>query len=400
MKNTTFIRRVRAKHFKSIATCDVELSALTYLVGPNGSGKSNFLEVLHFVKDALEGSLENALQTRGGLGEVRRRSGGHPTHIAIRLDFVLPDDRLGYFAFNLGARPAGGFEVQREECQIGRPGEGPSYVLVQGKVESSSEPVFPVSTIDRLALVNAAGLPAFRPVFDALTGMRFYNLNPRVIRELQKPQDGAELKSLGDNLASAVSFLERYAPNDMQAVSRYLNAVVPSVHGVERVSVGHMETLSFRQEMAGSKHPWKFPAHSMSDGTLRALGILVALFQGGQERRPTLVAIEEPEVALHPAAAGVVREALSAASERCQVLVTSHSPDLLDDMDIDADSIMAVTGEGGVTRIAPLDAGSRQVMREHLYTAGELLKLNQLAPDSERLREQERHQLHLFGSEQ
>lgn len=132
MKNTVFIRRVRAKNYRSIAACDVELGSVSYLVGANGSGKGNFLDVLHFVKDALQGSLENALQVRGGLSEVRRRSGGHPTHFGIRLDFRLPDGRDGYYAFNVGARPASGFEVQREECAIGAPDVGPSFLMSGG----------------------------------------------------------------------------------------------------------------------------------------------------------------------------------------------------------------------------------------------------------------------------
>ncbi len=397
---TPFIRRVRAKNFKSIAACDVSLAPLTYLVGPNGSGKSNFLDVLHFVKDALEGSLENALHLRGGLGEVRRRSGGHPTHFGVRLDFCLADGRTGHYAFNIGALPAGGFEVQREECAVGAAGTGPYYLVERGKPEKTSEDVFPVSTPDRLALVNAAGLPAFRPVFDALTSMGFYNLNPRVIRDLQKPQDGASLKPVGENIASVLSFLERHAPSEKVLVEEYLNLVIPSVHGVKRVGVGHMETLEFRQDTAGATHPWRFPANSMSDGTLRALGILVALFQGGANHKPTLVGIEEPEVALHPAAAAVVRDALARASSRCQVLVTSHSPELLDDTDIPIDSLLAVAGEGGVTQIAPIDEASRGVIRDRLYTPGELLRLNQLAPDPSRLTDPEGRQLKLFGNDE
>lgn len=400
MNKNLLIHRVRAKNFKSIAACDVRLGNLTYLVGPNGSGKSNFMDVLHFVKDALQGSLENALHLRGGLSEVRRRSGGHPTHFGIRLDMKLPDGREAYYAFNVGARQAGGFEVQREECAIGAPGAGPSYRVVLGQAERTSEEVFPVSTPDRLALVNAAGLPAFRPVFDALLGMGFYNLNPRVIRDLQKPQDGSILKPLGENIASVVSFMERYALADKKLVEEYLNAVVPSVHGVERIGVGHMETLEFRQDTAGSKHPWRFAANSMSDGTLRALGILVALFQGGATHRPGLVGIEEPEVALHPAAASLVREALSRAADRSQVLVTSHSPELLDDADLSEDSLLSVTGDGGTTQIAPIDQASRKVMRERLYTAGELLRLNQLAPDPTVLSDPEGRQLKLFGDDQ
>ncbi len=81
----------------------------------------------------------------------------------------------------------------------------------------------------------------------------------------------------------------------------------------------------------------------MSDGTLRAVGILVALFQyhGGASEVP-LVGIEEPDAALHPGAAGVLLDALREASVRTQVVVTSHSPDLLDDPSIDAESILAV----------------------------------------------------------
>lgn len=399
MQQSVFIRRVRATNYKSIAACDVQLGPLTYLVGPNGSGKSNFLDVLHFVKDALGGSLENALDLRGGLNEVRRRSGGHPTHFGVRLDFCLPDGREGYYAFKVGARQAGGFEVQREECVVGKLGAGPSYVVAQGRPEKTSEDVFPVSTPDRLALVNAAGLPTFRPVFDALVGMGFYNLNPRVIRDLQKPQDGVSLRPVGENIASVVSFLERYAPDDKALVEEYLTLVVPSVHGVRRVGVGHMETLEFRQDTAGSQHPWRFPANSMSDGTLRALGILMALFQGGERDRPSLVGIEEPEVALHPAAAAVLRDALARASDRCQVLVTSHSPELLDDPEISVDSLLAVSMEGGVTQIAQIDEPSRNVIRDRLYTPGELLKLNQLAPDREQLSDPHGRQLKLFGAE-
>lgn len=399
MTSTTFIHRVRAKNYKSIAACDVRLGALTYLVGPNGTGKSNFLDILHFVKDALEASLENALHLRGGLSEVRRRSGGHPTHFGVRLDFCLPDMRFGYYAFNVGARPAGGFEVQKEELRIGALGDGPSYLVERGVAKSHSEGVFPVSTPDRLALVNAAGLPAFRPVYDAFVSMGFYNLNPRIIRDLQKPQDGASLKPIGENIASVLAYMERYAPDAKRQVEEYLGLVVPTVHGVQRVGVGHMETLEFRQDTAGAKHPWRFNANSMSDGTLRALGILVALFQGGEDVKPALVGIEEPEVALHPAAAAVVRDALARAAQRSQVIVTSHSPELLNDSSVDVDSLLAVSAEDGATLIAPVDEASRDTVRKGLFTPGELLALNQLAPDPKQRVDPESRQMKLFGAD-
>ena len=89
MNRSGFITRVVLRNFKSIGYCDVRLGPLTYLVGVNGSGKSNFLDALHLVRDALNGSFDNALNERGGLSEVRRRSSGHPTHFGIRLEFAM-----------------------------------------------------------------------------------------------------------------------------------------------------------------------------------------------------------------------------------------------------------------------------------------------------------------------
>jgi hypothetical protein len=121
----------------------------------------------------------------------------------------------------------------------------------------------------------------------------------------------------------------------------------------------------------------------MSDGTLRALGVLVALFQppASDGRAVRLVGIEEPETALHPGAASALRSALFEASGHTQVIVTSHSPDLLDDKQISADAIISVTSRDGETILGPVDEASRSVIRDHLFTVGELLRLNQIATD-------------------
>jgi predicted ATPase len=202
---------------------------------------------------------------------------------------------------------------------------------------------------------------------------------------------------VGENIASVIGHLEKNAPEKIKTIESYLQTVVPMVHGFERKAIGPMETLAFRQDMAGSTHPWWFFAQSMSDGTLRALGVLTALFQSNRDFSPTMVGIEEPETALHPAASAALREALVKASAQAQIIITSHSPDLLDDSDIDPDSLLAVHSEGGETRIASLDSASREAMRTHLFSAGELLRLNQLVPDPEALAAQAKSQRDLFG---
>lgn len=399
METPAFLDRVVLRNYKSIASCDVRLGRLTYLVGANGSGKSNFLDALHLVRDALVSSLDNALNERGGLPEVRRRSSGHPTHFGVRLDFNLRDGRKAHYAFNVGALSGGSYEVRTEECFVVGPGRGPYFRLERGVLAQTSETTFPSITADRLGLVAASGLSAFRPVYDALTAMGFYNLNPKVIRELQKPQDGRLLKPAGENIASVIGHLQRFAPASLSLIEEYLQLVVPMVRGVRRKAVGPMESLTFRQEVAGASDPWHFLAQNMSDGTLRALGVLTALFQRSDDYAPTVVGIEEPETALHPAASAALREALMRAAEDTQVIVTSHSPDLLDDASIDPDTILAVTATGGDTCIAPVDEASRTVLRQQLFSVGELLRLNQLEPDMSVLEAQRERQPSLFSTD-
>ena len=378
------LTRVALRNYKSIAACDVSPAQLAFLVGPNGSGKSNFLDALRFVADAVRFSLDHALRDRGGISEVRRRSGGHPNHFGIRVDLGLAESSVSY-AFTVGAKPRGGYEVQREQCLVSRyDGGGRHYYKVaRGRVVDSTVSPAPAAADDRLYLVNVSGVEAFRPVYDALVGMGFYNLNPEAIRELQSPDPGDLLKRDGSNIASVLGSLGARSPRLKQRIEEYLGKVVSGVSGVDDRSVGPKETLEFKQEVRGARHPWRFFASNMSDGTLRALGVLVALFQGSDDIQSTrrCVGIEEPEVALHPAATRILIDGLRDAAEQAQILVTSHSPDLLDDKEIPDDSIIAVVAKHGESRIGPLDGVGRSALRDHLYTAGELLRMNQLQPD-------------------
>lgn len=387
MLDARLLTRIVLRNYKSIAACDVRPAQLSFLVGANGAGKSNFLDALRFVADALRFSLDHALRDRGGINEVRRRSSGHPTHFGIRVDFSLAKS-YGHYAFNIGAKPRGGYEIQREECLVVGNASGNShsvafYAVENGRVVKSTLTPTPAAARDRLYLVNVSGVDHFRPLYDALSGMGFYNLNPDTIRDLQSPNPGELLTRDGSNIASVLYNVASRSPDLKKRIEEYLAKVVPGIARVNRITVGPKETLEFRQDVRGSKHPWHFFASNMSDGTLRALGVLVALFQGAgtKQNEHRLVGIEEPEVALHPAAAGVLTDSLQDASTYAQIIVTSHSPDLLDDTSIPDDAILAVVASHGETKIGLLDEAGRSALHDHLYTAGELLRMDQLRPD-------------------
>jgi predicted ATPase len=96
-----------------------------------------------------------------------------------------------------------------------------------------------------------------------------------------------------------------------------------------------------------------------------------------------LAALEEPAATLHPAAAGVLLDALLEAAALRQVLVTSHNADLLDSPQVRTANVLAVMSENGNTRIGPLDAVGAEALEQQLHTAGELLRMDQMRPDAE-----------------
>ena len=377
------ITRVRLRDYRSIARCAVDLKPLTVLVGPNGAGKSNFLDGLSFMAEALRNSVDRALRERGGIDEVRRRGGECSDGFGVRIDMRMAD-AAGWYGFEIGGTGKGRYVVRREECVVrsqDRERRGFFRAGGDGSVTWSIPNAPPNAGAERLYLLAASAYQPFRPVYDALCAMGFYNLDPDRIRELQAPGAGDQLDRSGANIASVLDRLRAYAPANAARIDEYLSAIAPSVVGAEPVSVGPRLTVEFREHSPGGAHQ-RFLANSMSDGTLHVLGVLVALFQraDGASRRPGLIGIEEPGAVLHPAAAGALADVLREASEHVQVIVTTHSADLLDRDTIAAESIVAVDAEQGQTRIGTLDETGRTSCREGLFTAGELLRMDQLTP--------------------
>ena len=411
-----FLTRVRIRNYRSIAACDVELGSLAFLVGPNGSGKSNFLDAIRFVADALDTTLDHALRDRGGIEEVRRRprgDRGRGNHFAILFDLKMPNGLSGHYSFEIGTRQ-GRVSIIGEECSVmeapepgsqagSPPGTG---TFTMGKESwfrtrnaklsgTSLKASMPAVAHDRLYLVSLSGIEPFRSIYDALTHMRFYSLSPEAIRTPQPPDPGTLLRRDGSNLASVIANLRENSPDTMERITQYLGHIVPGVQSAGRKDLGAYETIEFHQTVGGRKRPWTFPATSMSDGTLRALGILVALLQD-YAIHPSLVAIEEPELGLHPAAANLLLGVLHSAKEHTQVLVTSHSSDLLHSDELPASALLAAEAESGTTVIGAIDEGSRQTLSDRLFTPGELLRLNMLDLD-DAVREVDGRRLSFFN---
>ena len=174
--------------------------------------------------DGLQTSLDHAIKSRGGIDAVRRCSTGHPRNFAIQLEMTLKNWNTATYGFEIGSLPEGGFSVKWERLKIATPNNRPIayYDVHQGQVKDASSASMPPAAKDRLYLVNAAGLPDFREVYDGLLAMGFYNVNPDAMKELQSPDAQELLHHDGGNIASVIGRLTKDQPEITERITQYL----------------------------------------------------------------------------------------------------------------------------------------------------------------------------------
>ena len=386
----SMIRRVKIRNYKSIKNCDVELGPFTILVGRNGSGKSNFLDAIRLVTEGLrDQGLQDSFRLSPWSSVADEEGSFDTATIALYLDLDLGAEAK--YEVTLGLLEAS-YGIVEESLTVWEKGAIKNhYRCVHGRVTESSTGFMPPVSPNRLYLGRASDAPEFRPAHDALAASAFYNLVPEMMRKPEEISTRRLLARDGSNITSNYGHLESKAPGVRDQLLAYFSQVVPEFEHVRSRVYGPQSLLVFERAVAAlftrtaasaDLGPRSFYASGMSDGTLRALGILVAINQLANDGRPIrLVGIEEPETALHPAAVGILMSAFREAATHTQILVTTHSADLLDEFDPDEDHLLAVESRDGRTEIGPVNRASREAIRERLYSAGELLRMDYFEPE-------------------
>lgn len=383
------LRRMTLMGFRSLYFQEVDFDNPTFVVGRNGSGKSNFADAFAFLSEAMRSSLQAVIEQRGGFPAVSHRGSarGRPTNVTLELDLENPDSATATARYYVDLRPRRGydFNVATEFCVVNRrDGSQDSFSrrINKGSMDwsSSVEALTPAVEPNALALPLVGGDRRFQPVLRFLAGMRTYRIEPSALRAMQDPDGGVGLRSDGRNAASVLREIQRRSPDeDWTRICALLESVIPGTVGVRPKKHGNKLTLEFTQNRIGAK-PVKFEAFSMSDGTLRVLGLIAAVFQ---RPAPPLLVVEEPEASVHPGAVGSILDVLRLASRSMQVVVTTHSPDILDAKWIEDRHLRILTSESGRTRIGRPSRSVRKVLRDHLMGAGELLRSNALTAEEE-----------------
>ncbi|MHA5047166.1 AAA family ATPase [Streptomyces sp. SD15] len=394
-----FVNRLRVSGFRSIAGCDVTFGPLTVLIGRNASGKSNLLDALRFLRDCVESRPLHAVTNRGGTDVLFHHSSDTGTsetlsievHLSLRSsdsDHPSAHPVHATYGFRL-ARDAARIRqlvaVESEWLQITRPDaeadtprgfhrEGDTVTALDDGSTSG-----PVMSTD-LWLGNAAVTDeTFAGVLHALSFLTLYTPDPARIAEPQRPAPGDALLPDASNLGQILGALAATRPEVKQRIDDYLSAIVPGSLGIDERPLDAYSSVQLRMRDADTII--RFGADQLSYGTLRAAGLLAALFQpDALDGWTSLVCVDEPELGLHPAAAGVMFDALTEATQHVQVIVATQSGDLLDRDEFDPDWVRTVAVVDGATVIGPISDVARRVLDKGLDTIGGLMRGDQLAP--------------------
>ena len=373
------LKRLQLHNYRSFRSESVELDNPTFLVGQNGAGKSNFVDAISFLAEALASPLSAVFHRRSGFERVVHRGGkSRFSTIGFHLTLQHLNDHTRQATYELVLRGRRDYrlEIVRERCIVeGADGSETTFNRQASRnsdIHWRGDVPAPKLTSSTLALA-LIGDSRFEPVFEFLAKMRTYCIDPLTLRSDHEQYGNMELDEDGSNAARVLRRMERKSPEDWEEICTLLASAVPGLDSVHTRRRNGELTLEFLLNLRTGKA--RFNALDVSDGTLRALGVLVAAYQ---RPAPSLIAIEEPEASIHPGALGVILDVLRNARRASQIVVTTHGPDVLDAKWIKDRHLRLVSWDEGITRIDTMAPSVRRAMAEQLFGAGELLRSNAL----------------------
>jgi len=329
------IEYLKVENYRALHHIELKrITPLTVLLGPNGSGKSTVVDVFGFLAECFESGLRRAWEGRGRARELKTRGADGPVVIELKYR-ETPDTPLITYHLAIDEEEQRPFVAEewlqwRRGRAYGRPFRFLTYHRGQGQAASGEQPDEQDERIDRplsapdLIAVNTLGQFAEHPRVAALrnfiTGwyVSYLSIDDTRNQPEAGPQD--HLSRTGDNLSNVIQHLKEIHPDRLDAIFERLRRRVPRL---ERVLAEAMPDGRLLLQIKDTPFDRPILARFASDGTLKMLAYLLVLYDPDS---PPFIGIEEPENFLHPRLLPELAEECRAASERTQLLVTTHSP--------------------------------------------------------------------------
>jgi len=341
------IGHIKLENWKNFRSVDVDLPFRVFLIGPNASGKSNLLDAIRFLRDLASpgGGLQQAVEIRGGVSKIRCLAARRYSNVTVGAS--ITDERSGDWTYSVSFSQDPSKRPILKSEQVLRSGK---LILKRPDEADEKDPQRLSQTF--LEQINANA--AFREVAEFFQTILYQHLVPQIIR---KPEIYGAVSPKNDPYGR--DFLERLARTPIKTCKSRLNkilyalkAAVPQIARLEP-----MKDESGIPHLAGYYSNWRPYAaqqseEQFSDGTIRLIGLLWYLFEGDG---PLL--LEEPELSLH---ASIVRQIAQliykmqrVRKTRRQVILSTHSADILSDRGIDGRETLLLLPDKEGTKVIP-----------------------------------------------
>ncbi len=319
---------LKAVRYRSLRDETISLTDLNLFIGTNASGKSTILDALRFLHEGVqERDFRSPVFSRGAIVHLAWK--GEETR-QIELMICLQGDGKTYEWTIRFVKDGYEFFVQEDVSEF-RAGAPPSHLLSADKGRgwwwsgAKGDRVSLAQSPTTCALAAAAADASFpaRGVAEFVSRWGFFDPNPYLLRRDWTGLDSSRFDPYGRNLAERLYFLSKSSPEIFAQIVSATQSVLGLPSRIEpRESEDRFNFVQFEPGLQFSVHQM-----GVSSGTLRMLALMTALFS---ESASNLIGIEEPENNVHPTALTSFAAYLLKVRNRVQILVTTHSPLLLD----------------------------------------------------------------------
>ncbi len=316
-------RRLSLRNFRSFAELVIDLPPLVVLAGPNSSGKSNLLDALWLACELGQDG-QRAVARRGGLARLLHRGCGDELFLEVRSAATRQalDESYLLHRMQLAPQQDSGWHFLSERIELCYQQQVLAWIdrAPQQLTTSTGQTLDDVApTCSAIRHAEPLRLPS-RLI--PLRHVMRYDLDPRSMRVGCEASEESRLLGAGANLAAAIARARtsRSFPGLVEA----LRNVVAGLVDIDTVDVDGRVSLAI-ELASGQGETMRLDSWALSDGGLRALGLMVAILQLGSDE---LLLVEHPETNLCADAQAVVFDALQAASRRAGVVLTTHSESL------------------------------------------------------------------------
>lgn len=411
------VKNIRITNFKSFKELEIELGKFNVLIGANASGKSNFIQIFGFLRDIANFGLDNAISMQGGIEYLRNINIGASEKFSLKIISDLEFTFLGrrtkegligiktyetIYEFELGFKKRGlGFEITKDnstqKCnfvklekrkgkieETEKLGEGEIIVsCTNGKVNINlqkpeevpikQDDIFPSFLREGKLLPNALLLEKpffFMPLSEVFSDISVYDFDPKLPKKATQISGKAELEEDGSNLSIFLKNIIEHKETKKRLFN-LLKDLLPFIDGLDVEKFADKSLLFTLREIYSKKY---LPASLMSDGTINITALIIALYF----EKKLLTIIEEPERNIHPHLISKVMSMVKDASQKKQIIVTTHNPEIVKYADLGDILFVSRDKEGFSTISRPADKEEVKIFLKNEIGIDELFVQNLL----------------------